>query len=205
MRARMECSAILPSMPDANLGDGASRTPAMPLVAQEVRAAAQDCGFPLVGLAQAAPLDPAPLVSWIEHGYCADLASMRKRIEERLNPAAVVPGAQTVIVLGIPYGPGEASAPPRPAIARDARGRPRSRSTNPARAHRPSERSMKAPTTPSRPRSAQYSSVICVQSPLSLPRKSSRHVVTPTALASRIDQQYPNEDRAKHVGTLPID
>jgi epoxyqueuosine reductase len=48
---------------------------------------------------------------------------MRKRIEERLNPAAVVPGAQTVIVLGIPYGPGEASAPPRPAIARYARGR----------------------------------------------------------------------------------
>jgi len=95
----------------------------MPLAAQEVRAAAQDCGFPLVGLAQAAPLDPAPLVSWIEHGYCADLASMRKRIEERLNPAAVVPGAQTVIVLGIPYGPGEASAPPRPTIARYARGR----------------------------------------------------------------------------------
>ena len=97
--------------------------PTMTLAARDVRASARACGFALVGLAPAEPLDPAPLVSWLERGYCADLASMRKRIQERLDPAAVVPAAKTVIVLGIPYGPGESIAQPGPAIARYARGR----------------------------------------------------------------------------------
>ena len=95
----------------------------MTLAARDVRASARACGFALVGLAPAEPLDPAPLVYWLDRGYCADLASMRKRIQERLNPAAVVPAAQTVIVLGIPYGPGESSAQHGQVIARYARGR----------------------------------------------------------------------------------
>jgi len=95
----------------------------MILAAQEVRLAAHACGFALVGLARAQPLDPEPLVRWLERGYAADMIAMRKRITERLDPAAVVPGAQTVIVLGIPYGPGEAGAPADAAIARYARGR----------------------------------------------------------------------------------
>ena len=44
---------------------------------------------------------------------------MRRRIEERLDPAVVVPGARTVLVLGIPYDAGVAPA----GIARYARGR----------------------------------------------------------------------------------
>ena len=95
----------------------------MVFAAQEVRSAAHACGFALVGLASAQPLDPDPLVSWLERGYAADLIAMRKRIAERLDPAAVVPGAQTVIVLGIPYGAGESGAPADAAIARYARGR----------------------------------------------------------------------------------
>lgn len=95
----------------------------MSLASQDVRALALECGFALVGLAPARPLDPKPLLTWLERGYCADLLAMRKRTQERLNPAAVVPGAQTVIVLGIPYGRGEANAPPSSAIARYARGR----------------------------------------------------------------------------------
>jgi epoxyqueuosine reductase len=62
-------------------------------------------------------------MSWLERGYGADLTAMRKRITERLDPSAVVPGAQTVIVLGIPYGGGEPGAPAEAAIARYARGR----------------------------------------------------------------------------------
>jgi epoxyqueuosine reductase len=91
------------------------------LPAEEVRAAARDCGFALVGLARAEPLDPRPLREWLERGYAADLSAMRRRIVERLDPGVVVPGARTVLVLGIPYGKGEATAPP--AIARYARGR----------------------------------------------------------------------------------
>ena len=100
------------------------RTQDSVLSAAEVRAAAHACGFALVGLARAAPLDPRPLLDWLAQGYAAELSAMRRRIDERLDPAAVVPGARTVLVLGIPYGAGEASAAPVPtSIARYARGR----------------------------------------------------------------------------------
>jgi epoxyqueuosine reductase len=95
----------------------------MNLAAQDVRSSAHDCGFALVGLAPAEPLDPRPLESWLERGYGADMTAMSKRITERLDPSAVVPGAQTVIVLGIPYGAGEPGAPGHAAVARYARGR----------------------------------------------------------------------------------
>ena len=50
---------------------------------------------------------------------------MRRRVSERLDPGAVVPGAATVIALGIPYGAGQDTSGrlDRPVIARYARGR----------------------------------------------------------------------------------
>jgi len=90
------------------------------LPAEDVRAAAHECGFALVGLARAEPLDPKPLEDWLAQGYAADLSAMRRRLHERLDPRAVVPGAETVLVLGIPYGQG---GPEAAAIARYARGR----------------------------------------------------------------------------------
>lgn len=95
------------------------------LVAAEVRAAAQACGFALVGLAPAEPLDPGPLQRWLERGFAAGLTSMRQRLPERVDPGAVLPGAQTVVVLAIPYGAGgpEPAASSEAAVARYARGR----------------------------------------------------------------------------------
>ena len=90
----------------------------MSLSAHDVRAAARDCGFALVGLARAERLDPRPLLDWLEQGYAAGLLAMRRRLDERVDPGVVVPGARTVLVLGIPYPAG----PPAP-IARYARGR----------------------------------------------------------------------------------
>lgn len=89
------------------------------LSGEEVRAAARECGFALAGLAKAEPLDPAPLLDWLARGYAADLVAMRQRSRERVEPAAVVPGAKTVIALGIPYGAAGGSS----GIARYARGR----------------------------------------------------------------------------------
>ena len=74
-----------------------------------------------MGLAAAEPLDPRPLEEWLAKGYAAGLSAMRRRISERLDPSAVVPDARTVLVLGIPYGKGDALV--APAIARYARGR----------------------------------------------------------------------------------
>jgi epoxyqueuosine reductase len=90
------------------------------LSAEAVRAAGRAARFTLVGLAPAAPLDSAPLASWLAAGYAADMTWMERRQPERLDPAAVLAGARTVIALAIPY-----HRPPaeRAAVARYARGR----------------------------------------------------------------------------------
>ena len=95
------------------------------LSADAVVAAARACRFTLVGVAPAAPLDPAPFLRWLAAGYGAGLSAMHRRVTKRLDPGAVVPGARTVIALGIPYGAGEETArqPEPPVIARYARGR----------------------------------------------------------------------------------
>lgn len=90
------------------------------LSADAVKAAARACRFTLVGLAPAEALDPAPLRAWLDAGYAADMDWMWRRLPERLDPGAVLPGARTVIALAIAYHrpPGEQGA-----IARYARGR----------------------------------------------------------------------------------
>jgi epoxyqueuosine reductase len=95
------------------------------LSADAVVAAARACRFTLVGVAPAAPLDPSPFLRWLAAGWGEGLSAMHRRVPQRLDPGAVVPGARTVIALGIPYGAGEEMArqPERPVIARYARGR----------------------------------------------------------------------------------
>lgn len=91
--------------------------------ADAIKQAAHEVGFALSGLARAVPLDPAPLRRWLAAGYAAGLAAMWTRIDERLDPNVIVPGAKTVLVLGIPYGDQKPSGGPQPVIARYARGR----------------------------------------------------------------------------------
>jgi epoxyqueuosine reductase len=92
------------------------------LSADAVIAAARDAQFSLVGVAEAAALDPAPLTRWLQAGYSAGLAALQRKVAQRLDPGAVVPGARTVIALGIPYQ-ASTEAGPSPAIARYAQGR----------------------------------------------------------------------------------
>jgi epoxyqueuosine reductase len=92
----------------------------MSLSAGQVKAAAMASRFTLVGLAPATPLDPAPLERWLGAGYAADMDWMGRRLPERLDPGAVLPGARTVIALAIAYH--RPAAEPGP-IARYARGR----------------------------------------------------------------------------------
>jgi epoxyqueuosine reductase len=90
------------------------------LAADAVKEAAHACGFALCGLARAEALDPAPLRRWLEAGQAADMTWMGERLDERLDPRNVLPGARTVAALAIPY-----ARPPeeRSAVARYARGR----------------------------------------------------------------------------------
>jgi epoxyqueuosine reductase len=95
-------------------------TTARVLPAVEVRAAARAARFTLVGLAPAEPLDGAPLRAWLDAGHAADMAFMRRRIEERLDPGRVLPGAKTVVALAIAYHRPRGERSP---VARYARGR----------------------------------------------------------------------------------
>jgi epoxyqueuosine reductase len=88
----------------------------------QLRTVARECALPLVGFAPAEPLDPRPLLAWLERGYGAGLSAMRKRVQERADPNVIVPNAKTVVVFGIPYGP-QADPLHAPVIARYARGR----------------------------------------------------------------------------------
>jgi len=90
------------------------------LSSDDVRAAARACGFPLVGIAPAAALDPAPLESWLAAGHAAQMEWMGRNVAERLDPTQVLPGARSVLALAIPYHRAGAERSP---IARYARGR----------------------------------------------------------------------------------
>jgi epoxyqueuosine reductase len=94
--------------------------PAPVLSADAVKAAARAARFSLVGLARAEALDPQPLQNWLASGYAADMTWMARRLPERLDPTAVLQGAQTVIALAIAY---HRPAGETGAIARYARGR----------------------------------------------------------------------------------
>jgi epoxyqueuosine reductase len=90
------------------------------LPAAAVREAALAAGFTLVGLAPAEPLDPEPLRRWLAAGHAADMDWMSRRVEERLDPGRVLPGARTVVALAIAYHRPRGERSP---VARYARGR----------------------------------------------------------------------------------
>lgn len=93
-----------------------------PLSGAAVKAAALETGFDLCGLARAEPLDPGPLLRWLEAGYGADMAWMTRRAADRLDPLRVLAGARTVVAVACAYARPHAEASGSP-VARYARGR----------------------------------------------------------------------------------
>jgi epoxyqueuosine reductase len=93
------------------------------LSSEAVKAAARACRFALVGLAPAAALDDGPLRRWLAAGHAADMHWMGERLDQRLDPRQVLPGARTVIALGIPYGRADEAPDAQRGVARYARGR----------------------------------------------------------------------------------
>ncbi len=90
-----------------------------------VKAAARRAGFHACGIARAAPLDPGPLDRMLAIGGEADMAWLRALRAERLDPARVLPGARSVVVVALAYHSGESPAAPEGSleVARYARGR----------------------------------------------------------------------------------
>jgi epoxyqueuosine reductase len=89
-----------------------------------VKAAARRAGFHACGIARAAPLDPGPLDRVLAGGLEADMAWLRTQREQRLDPARLLPGVRSVVVVALAYHAGDSPAAPGAGeIARYARGR----------------------------------------------------------------------------------
>ena len=91
------------------------------------RTAAEEAGFEVCGFARAGtPPHAAALQQWLEDGFHGAMEWMRRTVDERCQPEQLLPGVQTVIVLGKNYyhadEPDPATGPARGVIARYARG-----------------------------------------------------------------------------------
>ena len=75
---------------------------------ESIKNKALELGFDLVGITTAEPIgadDTARLRRWLDAGHAAGMEYMHRNIEKRINPAALVEGAHSVICTAIAYGP----------------------------------------------------------------------------------------------------
>jgi epoxyqueuosine reductase len=94
-------------------------------LAQRVKALALALGFDLAGVARAEPnAQTGFLREWLARGYAGEMAWIGRRVEERVDPRRLLPGARSVVAVGLVYDPGEraARAPGRSSVARYAGG-----------------------------------------------------------------------------------
>ena len=73
---------------------------------QEIKDRARELGFDDVGITDAAPVDRADierLEDWLQSGHAGDMHYMHRNLEKRTDPAALLEGAQSVIVVALNY------------------------------------------------------------------------------------------------------
>ena len=69
-----------------------------------IREKAYDLGFDLMGVAPASRAPHADaFASWVEAGFAASMGYMKRNIERRQDPRQVLPGARSVVVVGLSY------------------------------------------------------------------------------------------------------
>ena len=72
--------------------------------AERLRSRLRELGFDAVRFARAEPRFGPGLREWLAAGHHADMAWLERGADKRADPDLVVPGARTVIMLGINYG-----------------------------------------------------------------------------------------------------
>ncbi|MEW5922931.1 MAG: tRNA epoxyqueuosine(34) reductase QueG [Candidatus Zixiibacteriota bacterium] len=78
----------------------------MILNANEVKALAIRLGADTVGIAKAEPVaNPRRFVEWLDAGHAGDMSYLSKYKEQRFDPGLLLPGAQSIIVIGKNYYP----------------------------------------------------------------------------------------------------
>src|SRR5690606_35911215 len=63
-------------------------------------------GFDDMRVAQVEPVPGDQLKTWLAAGMQADMAWLERTVEKRLQPGLVLPGARSVIMLGVTYASG---------------------------------------------------------------------------------------------------
>jgi len=93
-------------------------------LAASVKALALELGFDHVAIGPADPPVHGPeLRRWIEAGHAGAMGYIGRRIEERLDPRRVLPGAASVVCVALNYHQGDAMDPSWAPVARYAWGR----------------------------------------------------------------------------------
>jgi epoxyqueuosine reductase len=78
-----------------------------------IRTAAHSAGFDLVGITPAVtPAGFSHLVDWIAHGYHGTMEYIPRRLDAYRDPGRVLPGARSVIALGLNHHAGSRSSLP---------------------------------------------------------------------------------------------
>jgi epoxyqueuosine reductase len=102
--------------------DGDAQATALPaLPGERVKALALALGFDLAGIAPAEPTRESEFLrSWLARGFAGEMHWIGRRVEERVDPRRVLPGARSLVALACVYDPG-ARAEPEPGELRIAR------------------------------------------------------------------------------------
>jgi len=82
---------------------GPARPAVTALAAADLRARLGALGFDDVRFARVDGTLPDPLRSWLDAGQQADMAWLERTVDKRLDPRLVLPGAASIIMLGVSY------------------------------------------------------------------------------------------------------
>jgi epoxyqueuosine reductase len=93
-------------------------------LAGSVKALAAELGFDRVAIGPALPPDHgAEFRRWVEAGHAGTMGYLERRMEERLDPARLLPGAASIVCVALGYYQGEVDDPTWEPVARYAWGR----------------------------------------------------------------------------------
>lgn len=83
-----------------------------PVPAHLVRELARQLGADAVGIAPSHPVATKELfLAWLAAGYAADMGYLHRYQDQRFDPRALLPGAESVVVVGLNYAPRADRAP----------------------------------------------------------------------------------------------
>ena len=91
-------------------------------VTEQIKQKALALGFDLVGITDASPVPGEQvnrLLAWLNAGHAGQMTWMHRNLGKRTNPAKLLPGAKSVIVIGLGYKPASSYDEAVPSEAKD--------------------------------------------------------------------------------------